>query len=322
MLHQPLPIFEGGPNSKDLPFKMKKHQHRNGVLLKNLVNDDELMHWAEKICHFGSPIKGLMGIYEGHLAKAGESFHEQLKRQLKENFEQCQEAVIEQGIEKKAAEIITKPAAIKALFKLFLKLMQMHDGAIGERDNKDLRWKIKIELNQHDACTKYHADNVDIRFAMTLLGDGTVMAKQEDVNYDYYDSCDGMLPVDEDFEETSPQETEKLIKNWNKRVCLGDHPSKPGDLVIMKGGALSKRPCLHRAPYSAGAGMAPFRFLITIDRISKNQLQTFISMDFDSDEDESDVDVNHEEGSSNKRPLVDDEDQGQTKRIKKINGDA
>jgi len=55
----------------------------------------------------------------------------------------------------------------------------------------------------------------------------------------------------------------------------------------MKGGKLTNRPCLHRAPYSAGEGMQAVRFLITVDRIPQTELNEFIDMEQeDSDEDE------------------------------------
>ena len=36
--------------------------------------------------------------------------------------------------------------------------------------------QVKIQINQNGACTKFHDDLVEVRLAMALTGDGTVLA--------------------------------------------------------------------------------------------------------------------------------------------------
>ena len=73
--------------------------------------------------------------------------------------------------------------------------MQLHEPCIetSGKGGQDLRWKIKVEVNQDGACTKYHDDMVEVRFAMTLAGEGTVLAENA-VDWDLYASSGGAIP--------------------------------------------------------------------------------------------------------------------------------
>ena len=52
----------------------------------------------------------------------------------------------------------------------------------------------------------------------------------------------------------------------------------------MKGGRLTDRPCLHRAPYSADIKTQPARFLITLDHLPEKELQELVNLDFGEEE--------------------------------------
>jgi hypothetical protein len=85
-----------------------------------------------------------------------------------------------------------------------------------------MRWKIKMEANQDGACTKYHDDRVAVRFAMSLAGEGTVLADNDGVDWDYYDSCDGYLP-----ESTENGDISNVIETFNQRVTQNELKTAP-----------------------------------------------------------------------------------------------
>lgn len=115
---------------------------------------------------------------------------------------------------------------------------------------------------------------------MTLAGQGTVLAQQSQVNWDVFESCEGMIPALQD-DNLTPTKARRIIKTWNQRICKSEVTTKAGDLVVMKGRKLTSRPCLHRAPYCAGEGMQPIRLLITLDHIPQDELQLLIDMAMD-----------------------------------------
>eukprot|EP00933_Yihiella_yeosuensis_P018536 TRINITY_DN15176_c0_g1_i1.p1 TRINITY_DN15176_c0_g1~~TRINITY_DN15176_c0_g1_i1.p1 ORF type:complete len:763 (-),score=187.18 TRINITY_DN15176_c0_g1_i1:164-2452(-) len=293
------PVTVGQSDSADsLAKKMVQEPHLNGVLLKGFVSDacgkedEDLLVWAKQFCALGEPVRDQLCYYEGHEAKPGESFSQQLERQLGEDFRELGKDLLGQNLTEKGSELANgSPSAVKALLKLLSKTMQLHSSCTEADGHESLRWKIKIEANQDGACTKYHDDLVKLRIAMTLAGEGTVLADNGGADWDYYASCDGIIPELAKTEDLAAEEASKIIQTWNQRVSKGEVTTDPGDIVLMKGGKLTKRPCLHRAPYSAGEGMQPSRLLITIDHIPQDELQMFMDMDFgdagsDSDEDE------------------------------------
>jgi len=246
-------------------------QDRNGAVLKGFVThacgNGELLAWAEHFCSGGESVKNQLSFYEGFRAKPGESFSQQLQRQLEEGFRD-----------------FGSPTVVNALYKLLQRSMQLHESCREAGDQEGLRWRINIEVNGDGACTKYHDDHLEVRFTMTLAGQGTVLAQQSQADFDFYESCEGVIAELQD-EDLTPAQASSIIQTWNQRICKSEVTTHPGDLVVMKGGKLTKRPCLHRAPYCAGEGMNPTRLLITLEHIPQDELQTFADMDF------GDVDV-------------------------------
>ena len=274
-------------NAKDLARNIGCESDRNSGVLKGFVKNDDnaqLLSWATDLCALGEPVKDQLCYYEGHQANPDESFPQQLQRQLAEDFKECGRALVDEGVLKENTEIGKgSPTAVAALFQMLLQLMELHEACTEAK--QDLRWKIKLEINQDGACTKYHDDLVEVRFAMTLAGDGTVLADNAGVDWKYYEECKGIIPALAENPDASAEVAQSIIENWNQRVCKGCMETHAGDVAIMKGGRLSKFPCLHRAPYSAGEGKNPCRFLITLDHIPRDDLEEFVNMDFGEDED-------------------------------------
>ena len=131
------------------------------------------------------------------------------------------------GVLQKDAEIARgSPVGVKNLFELFQQLMQLHSAA--SPNAEDLRWKIKIEINQDGACTKYHDDSVEVRFAMTLCGDGTVLADNSQVNWNFYEECNGIIPALQENPDASAAVAQGLIETWNQQICKNQIETVPG----------------------------------------------------------------------------------------------
>ena len=138
---------------------------------------------------------------------------------------------------------------------------------------------VKIEVNHDGACTEFHDDMVDVRLVTTFVGDGTVIADNTGENWEYYDKYGGFLPQ---AKKTKERSLSNVVKELNAHiVASGDLTCHPGDIGVMKGGKMTKRPCLHRAPYSSDAGSTLPRFLVTVDRMHYDTLQEFLDMDSD-----------------------------------------
>ena len=277
------PVLVAGPdNAANLAQKLRSESNQNGAILKGFINKSDhaaLLSWAEEFCALGEHVKGQLCYYQGHFAKPGESFTQQLQRKLEEDFKERGQALIEQGVLNEGTEIAKGSAfAARALFQMLEQLMRLHELCVA--GSQDLRWKIKIEINQNCACTKYHDDAVEVRFATTLAGDGTVLSENAQVDWDFYQACGGIIPELAESPNASAEIVHRIVETWNQRVCKGCLETQAGDVVMMKGGKLTKFPCLHRAPYSASEGRNPSRFLITVDHIPADDLQEFVDIEF------------------------------------------
>jgi hypothetical protein len=129
---------------------------------------------------------------------------------------------------------------VKALFEVLERAMQLHEVCTEAQGLEDLRWKVKIEVNQDGGCTKFHDDLVTVRFAMTLAGDGTVLADNKSVDWNFYEASEGKIAALDD-ETLAPEDARSEIQKWNEHVSKCEVTTGPGDLSIMKGGKLNKK---------------------------------------------------------------------------------
>ena len=216
-----LPVEVGQASSAEsLAAKMMQASDRNGLVIKNFVRDvcetEDLLTWAKEFCSLGDPVKDQLCYYQGHEAKPGESFSQQLQRQLEEDLRNCAEDLDKKSVSAEIAQ--GSPSAAKALLKLLERLMQVHESCTSAGGRGELCWKIKLEVNQDGACTKFHDDHVTVRFALTLTGDGTVLAHNDKVDWDFYESCQGALPALADGPDLSPEKAREIIQQWNEQV--------------------------------------------------------------------------------------------------------
>ena len=219
-----------------------RDQQRNGLVLKGFVRqacgNDDLLEWAKEFCALGDAVKGQLNIYQGHRSQPGESFHQQLRRQLSESLQARGIALVDQSSVDPGSDMAKgSPAAANALFGLLQKLMRLHEALLEGPDGKrqDLRWKVKIEFNGDAACTKLHDDLVTVRLAMTLAGEGTVIANNNEVDWKAYDSSNGIIPALVENPDASLAEVRQIIQTWNQKVCQGELATEAGDVSIMKG---------------------------------------------------------------------------------------
>ena len=216
---QPVEIGRAA-TADELLTKFVQATDMNAILLKDFVSDvcgnPDLLAWAKELCAVGEPVTDQLCYYEGHESKPGESFRDQLQRQLQDDLQTCGQDLDRASVSAELAD--GSPGAVKALMKLFDRLMQLLDLCIADGGREEMRWKLKIEVNQDGACTKFHDDNVKVRFALVLAGDGTVLHDNSKVDWDFYTSCEGVIPALAEDPDLTPEKARKAILQWNQKV--------------------------------------------------------------------------------------------------------
>ena len=119
-------VAVGGPDDGALAVNMMKDKtdSLNGVILKDFARNKDLVRWTEEFCRIGEPVKVQFLYYEGQGAEAGEDFAAQLHRQLEKDFQECQDYLSEEGLDKQK---LLSPPAVTALTSLLQRMMQLHD---------------------------------------------------------------------------------------------------------------------------------------------------------------------------------------------------
>lgn len=236
------------------------------------------MGWASHLCSLGEKASDDLRYWEGHEALGGETFAAQLRRQLWEDFEHMRDVLVsEEGVDAAEAELVTNAKQQERLVLLIENAMHLYASASGGGAgcaSDGLFWSVKLEINASSACVKFHDDFVSLRLVTALVGDGTVLAPDDAVDWKVYKQGlpeevqgEGEIGIDQ-------------FKAWNLGVVTQDFPTSAGDAVLMKGGqSTASRPCLHRAPYSADCGSGcSQRLLITVERISADDKAAFVAM--------------------------------------------
>lgn len=235
-----------------------------------------LMGWASRLCSFGEQASKELRYWEGYRAHKGEAFRDQLQRQLREDVARLYAQIVESGtVNTNVAEQSFDVGGHQLLVGFIEELMQLYRLASGEEacERDGQFWAVKLDINASSACIKFHDDNVDVRLVTTLVGDGTVIAPNDAVDWGLRQQ--GPPAASEEAEISSEEH-----KAWNLRVVANDHPTEVGDVLLMKGGKSNAlHPCLHRAPYSAdSSGASNVRLLVTVERISADDKARFVEM--------------------------------------------
>ena len=63
------------------------------------------------------------------------------------------------------------------------------------------------------------------------------------VDWDFYKSCEGVIPALQQKPDASAQEAAVMIEEWNQRLCKEEFVLNAGDVAVMKGGKLTDHPC-------------------------------------------------------------------------------
>jgi len=263
---------------------------RNACIVKGFVQEnprgDQLLQWASQICSHGELVTDELRYWEGHEAHPGESFSDQLQRQLNDDLGHLSQVLVEEeGVDAVEAQRLKDIEAQRLLIKLIEDLRELYLAAYeSQADTSDKKfWHVKLDINAPYACTKLHDDFLTLRLVSALVGDGTVVTSNDVVNWEMYDQGPPQMDSDE-----SDDIGEEKIKEWNLRVAAQDLPTHSGDVLLMKGGkSTATYPCLHRAPYSS-AVVGSARLLITIELIDEGQKAEFIERFFDKGSDADD----------------------------------
>ena len=252
----------------------------------------ELLSASEALCAKYCGQIADLHFWEGYEAEEGETVKKQFERQLKDCFG---------GENSKWFSL-----AIKFVHNLLA--MYPRDAIPNTKKNL---YYLRVQVNVPEACVKFHDDNVAVRAVTALCGESTVVSPGTNTNWKYWDETGGRLPLpDEDEDEEDDEEdTKKLIKDFNVQICSpeNEYHAPTGDTLLLKGAGLTKRPCIHRAPYSADLSDVSGeseeepeaqRLLVTLDYISRSEADKFIAMHEEQEDDEDDEgDSEEEEGS-------------------------
>jgi len=235
------------------------------------------MDWARSLCSLGEGVSDELRYWEGYNARKGESFAQQLRRQLGEDISYMYEELVKHGEVGASEAERTAKVAQNRLVSFIEELMKIYTSATArtEGETDDHCWAVKLDINAASACIKLHDDFLDTRLVTTLVGEGTVLAPNDAVNWGLYEQGPPEAAPDADGDISS-----ESFKAWNLKVATSDRPTNEGDVVLMKGGkSNASHPCLHRAPYSADSDDAnKARLLVTIERISADEKAQFIEM--------------------------------------------
>lgn len=269
-------VVAKGPDP-ELATAMVAAPDQNGVVMRDflgsVVGGEAVKMWAARLCTELQPDGFSVKMYEGlgpHY-RPGDGFAGQVLRALQGTIGE---------LDVPGLGPAETASALPVLADVIDKMVLLHQAAVPyEAEAAEMRFKAKVELNEPGACTKFHDDMVDVRLVTTLVGDGTVISDNTGVNWDYYDECGGRLPDGT----LDGRDFLDAVREWNGRVVAsGELACSPGDVGVMKGGKMTTRPCLHRAPYSADAGELP-RFLLTVERLHVDTAQQLYDMDCDCD---------------------------------------
>lgn len=269
-----------------------------------------LSEWATGICSLGALVSDQLYFWEGYNAKPGEDVRTQFGRQIVDDFLEMAEAVsVESGRDEVKARI-ADVAGIQALQSFVLSLMDLYEPPLADsasssvagqvaastagRSSESRGFCLRLEINEGGAASaKFHDDWFTVRLEAALVGAGMVLAQSGSVDWDFWDQCRGLLILPDDL---PIAEEEQHFREWNAKVCppSGEVATEAMTLMVMKGGNLTHRPCIHRAPYDAYQHP---RFVVCLEKMTGAEMEKQRDlMDFggsdDSDEEEEKEDEN------------------------------
>eukprot|EP00933_Yihiella_yeosuensis_P019012 TRINITY_DN15467_c0_g2_i2.p1 TRINITY_DN15467_c0_g2~~TRINITY_DN15467_c0_g2_i2.p1 ORF type:complete len:373 (-),score=102.60 TRINITY_DN15467_c0_g2_i2:78-1154(-) len=270
-----------------------------------------LTDWAQKLCRLGDAAKDELLYWETYMARPQETGRGQLLRQVREDFEDMAVRLEEAGVTVTDAAVAREKWAVDAICELIEHLLKLlEEGSAASKGSSESSASIKaaegeipappeqrffavrIDICQ-EGCSKFHDDSrfTPLRLVLPILGPGPVLATSEQVDWTEWDKEAGLL--EQIQEGMTPEDAAKLIREWNEKICPPAKETKTaeGSLVILKGGALAKRPLLHRATYcpvSSQASEPLAQLVITFDHVTAEVRDQLIDMNLDSEEEDGD----------------------------------
>lgn len=253
---------------------------RNGCIVTQFTQQSakgtQLMKWASRLCSFGEPAEKELRYWEDYKAHSGEKFVDQLRKQLQVDIKRMYECLVESGAA--AAGDVEHSVKVAELLVPFIEdLMRLYESGSGRQGSEPdgLLWAVKLDINASSACIKFHDDFVNMRLVTALVGDGTVLAPNDAVDWEMY-----AKGAPQAAPEADSDRIRKEFEAWNLKIVTKDFPTDAGDVVLMRGRqSNASHPCLHRAPYSAiPNGASTSRLLVTVERISADEKAQFVEM--------------------------------------------
>jgi hypothetical protein len=218
--------------------------------------------------------------WEGYEAKANEEVTAQFVRQLSEDLTDPTDT----GVHAAAS------AWLPLAHSFVRGLLAMYNGSLVAAERR--LFYLRVQINSGNACIKFHDDFVTVRMVSALCGDSTVVAPPAATDWRLWKKTNGQLAM---TDLSSEVERQTAVLRFNEQVCPPDREVRPpaGDVLLLKGGKLTTRPCVHRAPYSADTSCCQacspnHRLLITLDYITLEECSNFIDMHAQNDEDDMD----------------------------------
>lgn len=248
----------------------------------------QLRSWAEALCAQGEKAQDELMYWENYLGKDGETVKEQFSRQIREDFGNMCQQLIEAGCcEAEAAQATSSEAQdeLCELVKHLLDLMPAESDPATSSAEKRF-FALQIDVNQQ-GCIKFHDGRrfTTLRIQVPLHGAGPVLAAPEDVDWEFWEAEGGLLGFAQDDEEDTDL---SAVEEWNKKVCKSEMWTSAGDLILLKGGELP-RPVLQRFPAPSAEQLesgSHHSLLITLDHVTEEVKDQLIEMHMDPESEE------------------------------------
>jgi len=243
-----------------------------------------LIEWAGQLCSNGNSVSDDFRYLEGFEAHEGETFLDQLWRQLQEALHFTSEWLSKvEGVEAGNAACVKDVEGQCRLIQLVEAMLRLHSGAAGQdgSPSEAMFWHVKVEINPSDECIQFPEVVSDLCVVSALVGRGTVLADSDAVIWEAVNTKPGQASPEKPQEITKDRE-----RSWSIQHASDEHPSASGDVILMKvDGTDVSQSCLRRENCAE-------RLFITVERVNARQrvelISRFFSDDVHDDVDESD----------------------------------
>eukprot|EP00931_Biecheleriopsis_adriatica_P091443 TRINITY_DN6532_c1_g1_i1.p1 TRINITY_DN6532_c1_g1~~TRINITY_DN6532_c1_g1_i1.p1 ORF type:complete len:693 (+),score=131.50 TRINITY_DN6532_c1_g1_i1:78-2156(+) len=284
-------------------FLSDNEQESNTCVIKEFVQESQeegsyLLAWARQLCGNGQSVSDEFEYLQGFEADEGETFSNQLRRQLEESLHYTGEWLSKvDGVASEHAACVKDVKGQHLLIQHIEAMMQLHAVAAAHDDGdppETTFWHVKLEINPSDGCTQFPDILSNFCVGSTLVGGGTAPAGDDTVIWERCNSA----PKTEGYT-GKPQETSaEQVRTWSLRRAPHKYLSISGDIVLVK--ARKNGVSQHYFTRDSCAE----QLFITVERVNKQQRAELISRLQGDDGDESDGATQTELEEADKLPVT------------------